>query len=60
MKKTNKNKSKTINKVAIRTSIPLIILCKWTKCSKGKTETDGMDTRTRSIYVLSTRDPLRF
>ena len=35
-KKIFKNKSKTINKMAIQTFILIITLCKWIKCSNQK------------------------
>ena len=31
--------------------------CKWVKCSNQKTKTGRMDTKTRPLYMLSTRDP---
>ena len=31
----------------------------WIKCSNQKTQTGGMDTKTRPVYMLSTRDPLQ-
>ena len=30
---------------------------KWIKCSNQKTQTGRMDTKTRPVYMLSTRDP---
>ena len=33
--------------------------CKWIKCSNQKTQARWMDTNTRHIYMLSTRDPLQ-
>ena len=32
---------------------------KWIKCSNQKTQTGGMDTKTRPIYMLSTKKPFR-
>ena len=31
--------------------------CKWVKCPKQNTKTGWMDTKTRPLYMLSTRDP---
>ena len=31
--------------------------CKWVKCSNQKTKTGQMDTKTKPLYMLSTRDP---
>ena len=33
--------------------------CKWIKCSNQKTQTSWMDTNTRPVYMLSTRNPLQ-
>ena len=33
--------------------------CKLIKCSNKKTQTGWMDTKTRSIYMLSTRNPFQ-
>ena len=33
--------------------------CKWIKCSNQKMQTGWMDTKTRPIYMLSTRNPLQ-
>ena len=33
--------------------------CKWVKCSNQKTQAGWMDTKTRPIYMLSTRNPLQ-
>ena len=31
--------------------------CKWVDCPNQKTKTGSIDTKTRPIYMLSTRDP---
>ena len=31
--------------------------CKWVECPNQKTKTGWMDTKTRPLYMLSTRDP---
>ena len=31
--------------------------CKWVECPKQKIKTGWMDTKTRPLYMLSTRDP---
>ena len=31
--------------------------CKWVECPNQKTKTGRMDTKTRPLHVLSTRDP---
>ena len=33
--------------------------CKWVECPNQKTKTSWMDTKTRPLYMLSTRDPLQ-
>ena len=33
------------------------MLCKWVKCSNQKTKMGQMDTKTRPLYKLPTRDP---
>ena len=33
--------------------------CKWAECPNQKTKTGWMDTETRHLYMLSTRDPPR-
>ena len=31
--------------------------CKWVECPNQNTKTGWMDTKTRPLYMLSTRDP---
>ena len=33
--------------------------CKWIKCTNHKIQTGGMDTKTRPIYMLSTKNLLQ-
>ena len=33
--------------------------CKWVECPNQKTKTGSMDTKTRPLHMLSTRDPPR-
>ena len=47
------------NKVNGNVTIPInnYLKCKWVECPNQKTKTGRMDTKTRPLYMLSTRDP---
>ena len=53
------NKPKTIKKMVIGTYISIITLNVNGLMLQPKTQAHGMDTKTRPIYMLSTRDPLQ-
>ena len=49
-----KLKPKTINGIIL---INNYLKCKWVECLNQNRKTDSMDTKTRPLYMLSTRDP---
>ena len=59
IKKTYKINPKQLRKWHRNIYINNYFKCKWIKCSNQKTQTGWMDTKTRPIYRLSTRNPLQ-
>ena len=65
VKKYNKRKKiyqinpKQLENAYRNTYINNYFKCKWIKCSNQKKQTGCMDIKTRSIYMLSTRNPLQ-
>ena len=58
--RSNQNKFKTMNKMAIRTYIATITFNVNGLNAPTKKQTGWMDTETRPIYMLPSRDPLHF